>query len=267
MTRMGRIFSAAMVVAGGLIAGGAAQAQEKRELAYSFNLGITSDYIFRGVSQTARHPTGQAGLDLTYGTFYAGLWASGLDFGQNFAGRNIANAELDLYMGFKPVVGPITFDLGAIYYTYPGAKDNSLLSFADKELNYLELKAGASGSPWKNGTVGATVYFSPDYTNSTGKTWTLEGTVAHELPKFGAVTPTVSALIGYQKSDDARYKTFIANGSSDYVYWNAGLTLGLEKFSLDLRYWDTNISNVGAFCTGQTFQCDGRFMGTLKFTY
>ncbi len=263
MTRVGRIFAAALTLAGGLTVGQTVEAQEKRELAYSFNLGITSDYIFRGISQTARAPTGQGGVDLTYGTFYAGAWASGLDFGQ-VGGKNIANAELDLYFGFKPVVGPVTFDLGLIYYAYPGARDSAA------ELNYLELKAGASASPWKDATLGATVFFSPEYTGETGKAWTLEGSFSQTLPKFGSVTPSFSALIGYQKGDTAAYRTFIANGSNDYIYWNAGMTFGWEKFSLDLRYWDTNISNTGGFCDGSAtgvLQCDGRFMGTLKFTY
>ena len=61
------------------------------------------------------------------------------------------------------------------------------------------------------------------------------------------------------------------NGDDNYLYWNAGVTLGfLEKWSLDLRYWDSNLgSNAGGsgFCTGSTFQCDERFMATLKFTY
>ncbi|HRK19944.1 MAG TPA: TorF family putative porin [Hyphomicrobiaceae bacterium] len=227
---------------------------------YSFNVGITSDYVFRGISQSARSWTGQGGVDMTYGIFYAGLWASGLDFGKTGAGKEIARAEVDLYMGIKPVAGPITFDLGVIYYMYPGARDSAA------ELNYVELKAGASASPWKDATIGATVFFSPEYTGETGKVWTLEGSFSQVLPAFGSITPTFSALIGYQAGDLPKY-AIIANNSKDYVYWNAGVTFGWEKFSLDLRYWDTNISNVGGFCTGTILQCDSTFMGTLKFTY
>ena len=84
-------------------------------------------------------------------------------------------------------------------------------------------------------------------------------------------TPTFSALLGYQVGDDAGYSARVGNGDDNYLYWNAGVTFGfLEKWSLDLRYWDSNLgSNAGGngFCTGQTFQCDERFVATLKFTY
>jgi hypothetical protein len=81
-------------------------------------------------------------------------------------------------------------------------------------------------------------------------------------------SPTFSALLGYQTGDSPAYEAFFANGDDSYLYWNAGLTLGfLEKWSIDLRYWDTNISNAGGFCTGRVLQCDERFVATLKFTY
>ena len=41
----------------------------------------------------------------------------------------------------------------------------------------------------------------------------------------------------------------------------------LEKFSLDLCYWDPNNSEKGNFCTGPVFQCDSRFVATLKATW
>jgi uncharacterized protein (TIGR02001 family) len=52
------------------------------ELTYTFNIDGTSDYVFRGFSQNARHPTLQGGADFAYNMFYAGIWASGLDFGR-----------------------------------------------------------------------------------------------------------------------------------------------------------------------------------------
>ncbi len=92
-------------------------ADEGRKLTWSFNLGGTSDYVFRGISQTDNDPTMQGGLDVGYGIFYAGVWASGLDF-SNIASE--AQVEVDFYAGIKPVWGPATFDLGVIYYAYPG---------------------------------------------------------------------------------------------------------------------------------------------------
>lgn len=231
-----------------------------RACALSANVALATEYVFRGISQTAEGPAVQGGFDATCGIFYAGVWASNLDFGSS-GGEDVANIEMDWYAGIKPKTGPIAWDLGVIYYTYPQAVDPTA------ELNYVELKVGASGEIWKGGTLGATVFYSPDYTAETGDVWTIEGTFAQALPSVGMFSPTFSALIGYQTGDSTAYSALV-NGDDNYLYWNAGLTLGfLEKWSLDLRYWDTDISNTGGFCDGQLFQCDARFVATLKFTY
>jgi uncharacterized protein (TIGR02001 family) len=243
-------------------------AEEKRELSYSFNVAVTSDYVFRGFSQTSERATGQAGVDLTWGKFYAGLWGSGIDFGTDFVtGRATARAELDLYAGFKPEMWGITFDFGGIYYAYPGARDNRGTTAFDKEADYFELKAGMSREIVKNLTLTSTLFWSPDYTNGTGRVWTTETGAALVLPVIAGFTPTLSALYGYQKGSDARYIGFVGNGENNYTYWNAGVTFAWEKFTFDVRYWDTNISNTGNFCKGTSFQCDDRVMATIKFTY
>jgi uncharacterized protein (TIGR02001 family) len=246
-------------------------ADEKRELSYSFNVAVTSDYIFRGFTQTAGAPTGQAGFDLTWGKFYAGIWGSGLDFGNDgITGKNTARAEIDLYAGFKPVWNNITFDFGVIYYAYPGALDNRLTTAFDREANYVELKAGMSREIWKDGTLASTLFFSPDYTNSTGRVITTETQFSQVLPAVAGWTPTFSALLGSQYGRDQRYIAFVGNGDKRYMYWNAGVAFAWEKFTLDLRYWDTNIKDnnlANGFCSGKVFGCDERIVGTIKFTY
>jgi uncharacterized protein (TIGR02001 family) len=229
-----------------------------RACALSANVGITSDYVFRGMSQTDEAPAIQGGFDATCGIFYAGTWASSLDFGGDGAGNDIANMEWDFYAGIKPKTGPISWDLGIIYYTYPNAIDP-----ATGETNFVEFKVGGSAEVWKGGTLGLTTFYSPDYTGETGEVWTFEAGFSQALPNVGMFSPTFSALVGHQIGDDAVYlATF---GEDNYTYWNAGLTLGfLEKWSLDLRYWDSNLD----FCqAGGLFSCDERFVATLKFTY
>ncbi len=80
---------------------------------------------------------------------------------------------MDWYAGIKPKTGRITWDLGVIYYTYP----NSTEAFAGFDNNYVELKVGASAEIWKDGTLGVTVFFSPDYQFETGNVWTVEDRV------------------------------------------------------------------------------------------
>jgi uncharacterized protein (TIGR02001 family) len=244
-----------------------AQAQMP-SIAYSFNGAITTDYIFRGFSQTERGPTAQIGGDLTFGIGYVGFWASGLDFGRDvISNKPTARAEIDLYAGIKPTWNGFNFDFGGIYYLYPRALDNRLTTLLVGEADYFELKAGVSREWVKAFTTTHTLFWSPDYTNSTGSVFTLENGAALNLPAFAGITPSISALLGYQTGDAAAYKALVGNGKDNYLYWNAGVTFTWEKFSLDVRYWDTNISNTGAFCTGTTFQCDERVMATAKFTY
>lgn len=244
-------------------------APEDRKFTYSFNVGLTSDYVFRGVSQNRENPAIQGGLDLTYGIAYFGLWASNIDFGPNGDGSKQVNTELDIYGGIKPVWGPATFDLGVIYYSYPNANDGGVLKNQVKNQDYVELKAGVSGAfipKLDKLTLGGTVYYSNEYQGGQNEVWTTELTAAYELPAIGIVTPTISALWGHQFGD-AKDGFALANGKDDLNYWNVGLTLAVEKFSFDFRYWDTDISNSNNFCNGKYLQCDERFVITGKFTY
>jgi hypothetical protein len=97
--------------------------------------------------------------------------------------------------------------------------------------------------------------------NTFGDSVTLEGTFAQALPKVSIFTPTFSATVGNVNLTDANF---------DYTYWNVGLTLGfMERWSLDLRYWDTNLNEGDCAGVGGlgTNVCDGRFLGTIKYTF
>ncbi|MCB1519092.1 MAG: TorF family putative porin [Hyphomicrobiaceae bacterium] len=231
-----------------------APVEAKRRCDFSINIGGTSDYVFRGITQTFEEPAVQGGADVTCGLFYAGVWGSTVDFGDDILGRSLAPYEVDFYAGIKPTLGPVTFDLGVIYYMYPGARDNNAFTGVP-EFNYVELKAGVSGSIQKL-SLGGTLFWSPDYFAETGNTITLEGSAGYELPAIGIVTPTISGLIGTTQFLD----TAFTNG--DYVYWNAGIALAVDKFTFDFRYWDSN-GGPGDFC-GVEDLCDERFVLTAK---
>lgn len=194
-----------------LALGGAAYAQE---VSFSANAGIASDYIFRGVSQTDEGPQIFGGADLSSGIFYAGVWASNVDF------YDSTDAEIDLYAGIKPTLGPVALDLGAIYYGYlnePGGADYA----------YWEFKAAGS-IPAGPATVGAAVYYSPEFFGGIGSATYVEANAA--------ISPadkwTINGAVGNQSFD----------AGGDYTTWNVGVSYAFtENFSADLRYHDSDL--------------------------
>ena len=77
-------FAAACIVGlAGLGLCSEAKAQDVSAPTVSANVAVTSDYVFRGVSQTQENPALSAGVDLTKSGFSAGAWASNVDFGDD----------------------------------------------------------------------------------------------------------------------------------------------------------------------------------------
>jgi uncharacterized protein (TIGR02001 family) len=87
------------------------------------NIGLVSDYRFRGISQTWKRPAVQGGFDYAHASgWYLGVWGSNVS-GNSY--NNGAGLEMDLYGGFKAAVTEgVTLDLGALAYVYPGARMN-----------------------------------------------------------------------------------------------------------------------------------------------
>ena len=85
------------------------------------NLGFFSDYRFRGISQTAKHPAVQGGFDYAHASgFYAGTWASNV----SHYSYTDANMEWDFYGGYNYKLNDdIGLTAGGIYYFYPGGKN------------------------------------------------------------------------------------------------------------------------------------------------
>ena len=220
---------------GSLALVGAAHAQDSGP-SFSFNVGAASDYVFRGLSQTDEDPQVFGGVDASMGIGYAGAWVSNVDFG------NGTDAEFDLYAGIKPTAGPVTFDIGVIYYGYVDQPSGS-------NEDYWEGKIAAA-VPAGPATLGVAVYYSPEFFGKTGEAVYYEANAAIPIPntKF-----TVSGAIGHQEVDKA----------FDYTTWNAGIGFALtDHVSFDVRYWDTNKSNAVTAGLG-----DSRVVGGLKFVW
>jgi uncharacterized protein (TIGR02001 family) len=205
---------------------------------------ITTDYMFRSISNTDQEPAVQPEFDLTYGMFYAYIWGSNTAFGDNI--------EIDYGIGITPKWGNVTFNIAGLEYTYPGA---------NSEIDYFELKTGAT---WASGAWSLAVnnYWSPDNFQTFGDSDAIEGTVGYAFSGklWNFFTPSISGTLGFQSYDKV---------ASDYTYWNAGLTLGfLDHWSADIRYYDTDYSQGECLIqSGGRENCDARAVGTIKATF
>ena len=220
---------------------------------FSVNATYTSDYRFRGFTQTREKSALQGGLDAVWPNFYAGIWASSVDFG-SVLGSNVADVELVTYVGHKRDLFGYNVDLRAIYYAYPGA--NGL----PERLDYFEAMLGFSREIMPSLTLSSKVYFSPDYQGETGKNWVFETGIARKLGAIGSVSPSLSAVLGSSYGEESK-------GGFDYYYWNAGVSFVFANyFELDLRYYDTfdvpTSALVGGTCSNV---CDGRFVARITF--
>lgn len=212
---------------------GAAMAQE---LKLAPNIAFTTDYVFRGVSQTQEDPAVQGGLDLTYGQFYAGVWGSNVDFG-----AKDPDLEVDIYAGVKPTVGDTSFDFGVLYYGYRKDKNG-----APGANSYTELKAAVSRT-FGPATLGAAVYYSPEWPGKGGDATYVEGNAALPLTKRF----TLSGAVGHQE----------IKNYGDYNTWNVGVGYLLgENLTLDVRYHDTDEHNYGKIY-------DSRVVASLKAAF
>ena len=215
---------------------GAAQAQEDSGPSFSFNLGAATDYVFRGFSQTDEDPQVFGGVDASYGMFYAGVWASNVDF------LDSTDAEFDIYAGFKPTAGAVTFDFAAIYYGY--------IDQGASNYDYWEFKAAAS-VPAGPATLGAAIYYSPNFFGVADDAFYYEANAAIAIPdsKF-----TVSGAVGRQEQD----------GGLDYTTWNLGLGFALtDHVGLDVRYHGTDASKTD----DPAGYGDDRVVGSIKLTW
>jgi uncharacterized protein (TIGR02001 family) len=211
------------------------------KLSLSGSATFTTDYMFRSISNTNQHPAVQPEFDLGYGIFWAYIWGSNTAFGQNI--------EIDYGGGISPKWKDFTFTVGGLMYTYPGANST---------LDYFELKSGvawASG-PW---AFALNDYWSPDNFQFFGDSNAIDGTLGYTFAGklFNFFTPSVSGQVGFQSYE---------RNADDYVYWNAGLTLGfLDHWSADVRYYDTDYNDAQCLAqSGGAHNCDARAVGTIK---
>ena len=203
----------------------------------SANVTMTSDYIFRGVSQTDEGPAIQGGFDYVMDTgLYVGTWASNVDFANS--------AEFDFYGGFSQTIyfeecfdkgaleargcgtPTLTYDVGVIYYAYPGSYNQT----AEDDMVEIYGKLGLDFGVISFDTG---VYYSPDFTATAGEQ---EGWYY-----YGGATLPLEDHIGLPVSLDGRIGLQDVENAGDYTEWEIGLNV--TAFTLDWRvaYTDTDI--------------------------
>jgi uncharacterized protein (TIGR02001 family) len=141
----------------------------------SANIGATSNYLWRGVTQTMDGAAISGGVDYAHDSgFYAGTWASNVDFGSG-------GEELDLYAGFGGEASSIGYDVGVIYYAYPASSaDDSDFTEVYGSLSFGPVTGGINYTVDKESGVDENdIYYYLSASTDLGDGWGVGGTIGH----------------------------------------------------------------------------------------
>ena len=245
----------------------------------AFGSAIMTDYVFRGVTQSAHQPSVAAYFEPRYNItpnlqLYAGISGESIRFANNAA------AEIDFYGGIRPTFGPLALDFGIWEYYYPGGT-----CWGNGPLQAVPGSGGSVSCfapPWASGNVakddasfyevyakatytlgdwafGPTFFYSPNFLNTGADGEYLSGIIKYTAPSSmalwnGQIGWYVSGEFGHQwlGTSDAFYGVVTSTGAlgpfsagipePDYNTWNVGLGFTWKVFTLDLRYTDTDLS-------------------------
>ncbi|MBV8747698.1 MAG: hypothetical protein JO134_21930 [Xanthobacteraceae bacterium] len=242
----------------------------------AFGGALMTDYIWRGITQSAHNPSVAAYSELRYNyspslQFYGGLSGESISF------PNRAAAEIDMYAGVRPTLGPVAFDFGYWYYYYPGgqcfftpfaggpANPNCILGLpngavAKQNWSFYEVYAKALYTINPQWAVGGNYYYSPNILNTGAQGNYVSGTLKFTSPwqLWTGVGWYASGEYGEQflGTSDAFYGTpaFPAGVKyQSYQTWNVGLGVTWKVFTLDVRYYDTNMTaaNCAVYTSSQ----------------
>ena len=208
----------------------AALAEEASPIAWEVT-GV-SDYVFRGASQTDEKPTVQADFNYTTSAgLYAGIWASGVDFGDSKP-----DFEFNPYIGWNTDVSDaVNFDAMLVRYVYPDAAAN----------NYNELITTTTLAE----TYALTVAYSNNVWNTDTDGWYVAVGRECELPQEF----TLAGNVGYS--------TFKDDVAEDYADWSLGVSRAFGPATIGLTYHGTN--SRGEYNFGET--ADDRVVLSVTF--
>lgn len=220
----------------------------------TFNVGVVSDYMFRGISQTHHKPALQAGADYAFASgFYVGAWGSNISWVKDAIGDG--SVEVDLYGGYKgQISNDLSYDLGVIAYLYPGhgksmpgfANPNTTEVYGALTWKWLTAKYSYAASShfvgWEGGanydqnTRGSN-YIELNANYDMGDGWGLVGHVGHQKVKNSVETAVMK--------------------SASYSDWKVGVTKDVGFGVVGLAYSDTNVSGTCSSSGGTNAYCWG----------
>ena len=233
----------------------AADAAPASDFTASYNVGLFSQYIFRGLTQTNNKPALQGGFDVNHKSgLYIGGWASNVSWLRDNANEAVGpvyqsggSLEIDLYGGFKTDVKGVGIDIGALQYYYPGALNKAVYDKANTTELYGALSYG-----WLQAKVSSVVSkdawaFGKKYNAGTNGD-DERGTYYAELNANIPLADTgITALIHVGRQEFNQAKSLPTNPEASYTDWKLGLTKGFDGgLNIGAFYTDTNISTANA---------------------
>jgi uncharacterized protein (TIGR02001 family) len=220
---------------------------------------VSSDYLFRGISQTRNNWAVQGTLDVQHESgVYIGVFVSNAKFLAN--PWNDTRQEVDALAGYRFTLAGVNLDAGYIGYFYPG--QDKAPGTQLNEYHEVTLKA--------NYTIGAVKLlaafnYSPNFFGRSGEGLYLEGGADVTLPFFDL---TASGRLGYQWIE--RNAFF---GTPDYLWYSIGVSREIVGgVTASVAWYGTSISKnecapLADRATGGQRICDGRFLVTLSRTF
>ncbi|MCA0899867.1 MULTISPECIES: TorF family putative porin [Microbulbifer] len=218
----------AAIVSGSVLAMAISSAATAEESGPSFsaNVGVVTDYRFRGISQTDSNPAVQAGVDLDLGNgFYAGTWVSQVDFAY---GADETDFEQDFYGGYAgETAGGVGYDVGYIYYAYHGS---------DQDEDYQEIYGSLSFGDASFGFA-----YSDDYWYQSGEFYYLSAGYSFAL----ANDISLDLSAGLNLFDEEIF----LNGSDSYIDYSVSVGKEFGGLALSASLVGTDVSDQECFLT------------------
>ncbi len=239
-------------------------AKPEPDWSFTANIGLFSQYVFRGLTQTNQKPAVQGGFDLGHKSgFYVGTWGSNISWISDAAPGTSASMEWDFYGGYKgSLPADFGYDLGVLYYYYPGTYPSGFVLPDTTEL-YAALS-------WKfltlkyNYSVNDKTFGIPDSRGSSYLDLTASYDVIDKVSDaIGKVT--IFGHLGHQwyRGNPNGFD----NGNFNYGDWKVGASMDVAGVTFGI--YGTNTNAQAQYYTNSFGKniAKGQFVGYMQKTF